>query len=304
MGRFLCCWRTKADGKEVTKEAEEAYSEELRETTQTRCPPSLTPRSPCLASMRSSPRPSHLRLSPAVVSFSNPFASEAENLYCAAAASFRTSPLSFRTSPSPTSTYLRIDDGTSPTSSGLIVQSPNPCSSILHLSGLLDPSLREKMQKGESENHTCSLCSLIRRHDRRSLLSSGSLESRNQRAVGRGNFSACTDEEEEVHCKCTEDIQSTTPSPTSPPTVTVTVKAKPVLAPYFPPSPPVQEIGEGSSHLKADDLQTSVSEVSDPVEYQYLNVKRTLDALLQKRRSPSTMVRASHASLSFTERLI
>merc|ERR1719427_1826040 len=159
-----------ADDNEVAEEAEEAFAEELRETTQTRCPPSLTPRSPCLASMRSSPRPSHLRLSPAVVSFSNPFASEAENLYCAAAASFRTSPLSFRTSPSPTSTYLRIDDGSSPATSRLMAHSPtpsNPCSSILHLSGLLDPSLTEKLSvKEEEENprtplphHTCSLCS-------------------------------------------------------------------------------------------------------------------------------------------------
>jgi len=315
MGRFICCWRTMADDNEVAEEAEEAYAEELREVTQTRCPASLTPRSPCLTSQRSSPRPSHLRLSPAVVSFSNPFASEAENLYCAAAASFRTSPLSFRTSPSPTSNYLRIDDGTSPTSSRLMAHSPNPsnpCSSILHLSGLLDPSLMEKMpaQEGAEENprtplphHTCSLCSLIRRHDRASPVSSGSLASRVQRDVGKGNFSAAapssTEEEEEGHCKCTEDNQSPLPSPTSPPSV----RSRPVLAPYFPPSPPVQEIGEGSSH-KADDLQASVGEVSDPVEYQYLTVKRTLDTLLQKRRSPSAMVRASHASLSVTERLI
>ena len=236
-------------------------------------------------------------------------------MYCAAAASFRTSPLSFRTSPSPTSNYLRIDDGTSPTSSRLMAHSPNPsnpCSSILHLSGLLDPSLTEKTpaQEGAEENprtplphHTCSLCSLIRRHDRASPVSSGSLASRVQRDVRRGNFSAAapssTDEEEEGHCKCTEDNQSPLPSPTSPPSV----RARPVLAPYFPPSPPVQEIGEGSSH-KADNLQASVGKVSDPVEYQYLTVKRTLDTLLQKRRSPSAMVRASHASLSVTERLI
>jgi len=315
MGRFICCWRTMADDNEVAEEAEEAYAEELREATQTqtRCPASLTPRSPCLTSMRSSPRPSHLRLSPAVVSFSNPFATEAENLYCAAAASFRTSPLSFRTSPSPTSNYLRIDDGTSPTSSRLMAHSPNPCSSILHLSGLLDPSLTEKTPAQEEvevgprtplPHHTCSLCSLIRRHDRASPVSSGSLASRVQRDVGRGNFSAAapssTDEEEEGHCKCTEeDNQSPPPSPTSPPSV----RARPVLAPYFPPSPPVQEIGEGSS-LKADNLQASVDKVSDPVEYQFLTVKRTLDTLLQKRRSPSAMVRASHASLSFPERLI
>jgi len=312
MGRFFCCWRTKADAKEVAEQEEEAYAEELRET---RCPASLTPRSPCLTSLRASPRPSHLRLSPAVVRFDNPFASEAENLYCAAAASFRTSPLSFRTSPSPTSTYLRIDDGSSPATSRLMAHSPtpsNPCSSILHLSGLLDPSLTEKLpvKEGEEENprtplphHTCSLCSLIRRHDRRSPPCSGSPAPRNQSAAGRGNFSVVPTsihEEEEGHCKCTEDDLSPPPSPTSPPTV----KPKPVLAPYFPPSPPVQEIGEGSSHPKADTLQTSVGEVSDPVEDQFQTVKRTLDTLLQKRRSPSAMVRASHATLSLPDRLI
>ena len=145
-------------------------SEAMCSTSSIRCPASLTPRSPCLTSQRSSPRPSHLRLSPAVVSFSNPFASEAENLYCAAAASFRTSPLSFRTSPSPTSNYLRIDDGTSPTSSRLMAHSPNPsnpCSSILHLSGLLDPSLTEKMPAPEGNprtplpHHTCSLHTIL-----------------------------------------------------------------------------------------------------------------------------------------------
>ena len=272
----------------------------------------LTPRSPCLASSRSSPRPSsHLRLSPAVVTFSNPYAEEAENLYCAAAAPFRTSPLSFRSN----SSYLQMEDGTSPTSSRLTVHSlnpSNPCSSVLRLSGLLDPSslTEEKMEsaEGEEENprtplphHTCSLCSLIRRHD---LRSTGSLASRSQRAVGGEPLREgppCIDEEEEGHCKCTEDELSPPPSPTSPPTV----KAKPVLAPYFPPSPPVQEIGEGGSHLKSGNLQvTSVCEVPDPVEDQYLAIKRTLDTLLQKRRSPSAMVRASHASCSLPERLI
>ena len=258
-----------------------------------RCRASLTPRSPCLTSLRSSPHPSYLRASPA-------------------AASYRASPLSFRTSPP--STYLHIENGTSPTSSRLVVQSPNPsnpCSSILHLSGLLDPSLSEKMPVQEDDttprtplpHHTCSLCSLIRHHDQRSLLSSGSLVSRNQFTLGRENlkFSAgplCFDEEE-GHCKCTEEDLSPPPSPTSPPTV----KAKPVLAPYFPPSP-VQEIGAGSSHSKDDNLQTGLSKISDPVQDQYLTIKRTLDTLLQKRRSPSAMVRASHASLSFPERLI
>ena len=118
-------------------------------------PASLTPRSPCLASLRSSPLPSsHLRYSPAVVTFSNPYAEEAENLYCAAAAPFRTSPLSFRSN----SSYLEMEDRTSPTSSRLTVHSPNPsnpCSSVLRLSGLLDPSLtEEKMEstEGEGEN--------------------------------------------------------------------------------------------------------------------------------------------------------
>jgi len=291
MGRFICCWSSKANNVEVAEEAEEAYAEQLREV---RCRASLTPRSPCLTSLRSSPHPSYLRASPA-------------------AASYRASPSSFRTSPP--STYLHIENGTSPTSSRLVVQSPNPsnpCSSILHLSGLLDPSLSEEMPVPEIDttprtplpHHTCSLCSLIRHHDQRSLLSSGSLVSRNQFTLGRENltFSAgplCFDEEEEGHCKCTEDDLSPPPSPTSPPTV----KAKPVLAPYFPPSP-VQEIGAGSSHSKDDNLQTGLSEISDPVQDQYLTIKRTLDTLLQKRRSPSAMIRASHASLSFPERLI
>jgi len=330
MGRFFCCWRTKVDDTEVAEEAEEAYAEELREI---RCPTSLTPRSPCLTSLRSSPHPSCLRASPA-------------------AASYRTSPLSFRTSP--TSTYLHIDNGTSPTSSRLMAQSPNPsnpCSSILHLSGLLDPSLTEEKAPGQEEeenprtplpHHTCSLCSLIRRHDQRSLalLSSGSPASKNQSTVGKGNFAAglpCTDEEEEEgHCKCTEDDPSPHASPSSPLTVKAKpalapyfpqctednlppcppsspnsptiVEAKPVLAPYFPPSP-VQEIEEGSSHLNADNQQSTaslaiVSETSDPVEDQFLTIKRTLDTLMLKRRSPSAMVRASHASLAFPERLI
>ena len=293
-----------------------------------RCPASLTPRSPCLTSLRSSPHPFCLRASPA-------------------AASNRTSPLSFRTSPM--SSYLHIDNGTSPTSSRLMPQSPNPsnpCSSILHLSGLVDPSLTEEKVPGQEEgnprtplpHHTCSLCSLIRRHDQTSLLSSGSPASRNQSTVGRGNISAgppCIDEEEEGHCKCTEDDSPSLPtSPTSP----LTVKAKPVLAPYFPqcteddlpppppPSPnspttveakpvlapyfpasPVQEREKGPSHLKADNLQTSFTisgEPSDPLEDQFLTIKRTLDTLMLKRRSPSAMVRASHASLAFPERLI
>jgi len=284
MGPFICCWRSNADNAEVAEEAEEACAEQLREF---RYPASLTPRSPCLTSLRSSPHPSYLRASPT-------------------APSYKTTPLSFRTSPP--STYLHIENRTSPTSLRLMVQSPNPsnpCSSVLHLSGLLDPSLTEKTPAPEDEanprtplpHHTCSLCSLIRHHDQRSLLSSGSLVSRNQLTVGR-EFSAgpsCTDVEEEGNCKCTEDDLS----PTSP----LTVKAKPVLAPFFPPSP-VQEIGEGSSHLKAEKLQTGFSEISDPVEDQYLTIKQTLDILLQKRRSPSTMVRASHASLYFPERLI
>merc|ERR550517_1768821 len=160
---------------------------------------------------KTSPHPSYLRASPAT-------------------ASYRASPSSFRTSPP--STYLHIENGTSPTSSRLVVQSPNPsnpCSSILHLSGLLDPSLSEEMPVPDDDttprtplpHHTCSLCSLIRHHDQRSLLSSGSLVSRNQFTLGRENltFSAgplCFDEEEEGHCKCTEDDLSPPPSPTPP----------------------------------------------------------------------------------------
>ena len=113
-----------------------------------------------------------------------------------------------------------------------------------------------------------------------------------------------------------EDDVTPPPSPSSP----LTVKAKPGIAPYFPPSP-FEEVKEGSSlgshaapcqvylhplstfHFNFQQTSTVV-DTSDPVENQYLTIKRTLDTLLQKRRSPSAMVRASHAALSFPERLV
>ena len=71
-----------------------------------RCLASLTPRSPCLTSLRASPHPTERRTSPT-------------------GASDKTSPMSFRTSPVPS--YLHIVNGTSPTSSRLTVQqAPNP----------------------------------------------------------------------------------------------------------------------------------------------------------------------------------
>ena len=243
--------------------------------------------------------------------------------------------MSFRTSPVPS--YLHIDNGTSPTSSRLTIQqSPNPslpCSSVLHLSGLLDRhnvGSRKSAERSSNPHHTCSLCSLIRRHDQRSLPSSGSQASRLKGTVEKENFSSgaslCLIEEEGL-CNCkiqsvgSEDDVTPPPSPSSP----LTVKAKPGIAPYFPPSP-LEEAKEESSpglhaapcqvnmhpsnslssHFKtSNDQQTStVVDTSDPVENQYLTIKRTLDTLLQKRRSPSAMVRASHAALSFPERLI
>ena len=265
--------------------------------------------------------------------------------------------MSFRTSPVPS--YLHIDNGTSPTSSKLTIQqSPRPslpCSSILHLSGLLDPSSQAEADNmsvpEEAPNapqtplphHTCSLCSLIRRHDQRSLPSSGSQAFRLKGTVEKENFSSgaslCLIEEEGL-CKCnipsigSEDDVSTSPTPKGKPgiapyfpsspfedvTPPPSTKGKPGIAPYFPSSP-FEEVKESSSpgshaapcqvylhplstfHFNFQQTSTVV-DTSDPVENQYLTIKRTLDTLLQKRRSPSAMVRASHAALSFPERLI
>ena len=93
-------------------------------------------------------------------------------------------------------------------------------------------------------------------------------------------------------------------SPTSP----LTVKAKPTLAPYFPPSPveddaPQQADQGQSSNQDGVTPLAENDEVFDPVETQYLTVKNTLDTLLQKRRSPNAMVHASHAAQG-AERLI
>ena len=95
-------------------------------------------------------------------------------------------------------------------------------------------------------------------------------------------------------------------SPTSP----LTVKAKPSLAPYFPPSPaeddaPQQTLPDQGQTSNQDGITPLAEndEVFDPVETQYLTVKNTLDTLLQKRRSPTAMVRASHAAQG-AERLI
>ena len=276
--------------------------------------------------------------------------------------------MSFRTSPVPS--YLHIDNGTSPTSSRLTIQqSPNPslpCSSVLHLSGLLDRhnvGSRKNAERSSNPHHTCSLCSLIRRHDQRSLPSSGSQASSRKGTAEKENFSSgaslCLIEEEGL-CKCnipsigSEDDVSTSPTPKGKPgiapyfpsspfedvtplpspkgkpyfppspfedvTPPPSTKGKPGIAPFFPPSP-FEEVKEGSSpgshaapcqvylhplstfHFNFQQTSTVV-DTSDPVENQYLTIKRTLDTLLQKRRSPSAMVRASHAALSFPERLI
>ena len=232
--------------------------------------------------------------------------------------------MSFRTSPVPS--YLHIDNGTSPTSSRLTIQqSPNPslpCSSVLHLSGLLDRhnvGSRKSAERSSNPHHTCSLCSLIRRHDQRSLPSSGSQASSRKGTAEKENFSSgaslCLIEEEGL-CKCKIPSIGSEDDVTTPPSL----KGKPGIAPYFPSSP-FEEVKESSSpgshaapcqvylhplstfHFNFQQTSTVV-DTSDPVENQYLTIKRTLDTLLQKRRSPSAMVRASHAALSFQERLI
>merc|ERR1719447_2032411 len=251
--------------------------------------------------------------------------------------SIRTSPLSTNTSPRPSQTSKTME--TSPAPSGLTLRTnpPSPpCSSMLRLSGFLDspspPSLKGLTTMVPRTNpsikpralppaHTCSLCSLIRRHDQKPPPPSTSIAETKVNEI----LSSLEQEEEEEGediCKCTDFLDKIPPppsssperlrlsmslaSPTSPPTV----KAKPTLAPYFPPSPaeddaPQQTLADQGQSSNQDGITPLAEndEVFDPVETQYLTVKNTLDTLLQKRRSPTAMVRASHAAQS-EERLI
>ena len=258
--------------------------------------------------------------------------------------SVRTSPLSTNTSlvPSQISKTMEI----SPAPSRLTLRtnpSSPPCSSMLRLSGFLDspspPRLKELTTIAPRTNpsikpralppaHTCSLCSngwsslcsLIRRHDQKPPPPSTSVAETKVNEI----LSSLEQEEEEEEdiCKCTDFLDNNPPPPSSSPerlrlsmslaspTSPLTVKAKPTLAPYFPPSPaeddaPQQTLADQGQTLNQDGVTPLVEndEVFDPVETQYLTVKNTLDTLLQKRRSPTPMVRASHAAQS-AERLI
>jgi len=323
MGRaanMFCCWISKA---EVTVD-EDAQAEELRETRHL-ATATLVPRSPCSSLLVASPHPysSRAEASPHPRS---PFVP-----------SVRTSPLSTNTSlvPSQISKTMEI----SPAPSRLTLRtnpSSPPCSSMLRLSGFLDspspPRLKELTTIAPRTNpsikpralppaHTCSLCSLIRRHDQKPPPPSTSVAETKVNEI----LSSLEQEEEEEGediCKCTDFLDNIPPPPSSSPerlrlsmslaspTSPLTVKAKPTLAPYFPPSPaeddaPQQTLADQGQTLNQDGVTPLVEndEVFDPVETQYLTVKNTLDTLLQKRRSPTPMVRASHAAQS-AERLI
>jgi len=322
MGRatsMLCCWKSKA---EVTVD-DEARAEELRETRHPAAA-SLVPRSPCSSLLVASPHPysSRAEASPHPHSGS-PFVP-----------SIRTSPLSTNTSP-----HISKTMETSPAPSRLTLRTnpPSPpCSSMLRLSGFLDspspPHLKELTTMVPRTNpsikpralppaHTCSLCSLIRRHDQKPLPPSTSVAETKVNEI----LSSLEQEEEEEGediCKCTDFLDNIPPPPSSSPerlrlsmslaspTSPLTVKAKPTLAPYFPPSPveddaPQQTLADQGQTSNQDDVTPPAEndEVFDPVETQYLTVKNTLDTLLQKRRSPTAMERASHAAQG-AERLI
>ena len=251
--------------------------------------------------------------------------------------SIRTSPLSTNTSPKPSQISKTLETSPAPSRLTLRTNPPSPpCSSMLRLSGFLDspspPCLKELTTIAPRTNpsikpralppaHTCSLCSLIRRHDQKPPPPSTSVAETKVNEI----LSSLEQEEEEEGediCKCTDFLDNIPPPPSSSPerlrlsmslaspTSPLTVKAKPTLAPYFPPSPAEDD---APHQTLADQGQTSTQdcvtppaendEVFDPVETQYLTVKNTLDTLLQKRRSPTAMVGASHAAQS-AERLI
>jgi len=318
MGRatnMFCCWKSKA---EVT--VDEPQAEELRETRHL-ATASLVPRSPCSSLLVASPHPysSRAEASPNPHSGS-PFVP-----------SIRTSPLSTNT-PMPSQIGKTMETSPAPSRLTLRTNPPSPpCSSMLRLSGFLDspspPSLQKLTTMAPRTNpsvkpralppaHTCSLCSLIRRHDQKLPSPSTSVAETNE------ILSSLEQEEEEEGeediCKCTDFLDNIPPPPSSSPerlrlsmslaspTSPLTVKAKPTLAPYFPPSPaeddaPQETLADEGQTVNQDGVTPLAEndEVFDPVEAQYLTVKNTLDTLLQKRQSPA----ASHTAQG-AERLI
>jgi len=321
--KMFCCWKSKA---EVTVD-DEAQAEELRETRYPAAA-SLVPRSPCPSLLLASPHPysSRAEASPHP-HYGSPFVP-----------SIRTSPLSTNTTPMPSQISKTMETSPAPSRLTLRTNPPSPpCSSMLRLSGFLDsPSpapLKELTTMVPRTNpslkpralppaHTCSLCSLIRRHDQKPPPPPSTSVAETK--VNEILLSLEQEEKEEGEdiCKCTDFLDNIPPPPSSSPerlrlsmslaspTSPLTVKAKPTLAPYFPPSPAEDDAPQ---QTLADEGQTSNQdcvtphaendEIFDPVETQYLTVKNTLDTLLQKRRSPTAMVRASHATQG-AERLI
>ena len=248
--------------------------------------------------------------------------------------SIRTSPLSTNTSPKPSQISKTLETSPAPSRLTLRTNPPSPpCSSMLRLSGFLDspspPCLKELTTIAPRTNpsvkpqalppaHTCSLCSLIRRHDQKPPPPSTSVAETKVNEI----LSSLEEEDGEDICKCTDFLDNIPPPPSSSPerlrlsmslaspTSPLTVKAKPTLARYFPPSPaeddaPQQTLPDQGQSSNQDGITPLAEndEVFDPVETQYLTVKNTLDTLLQKRRSPTAMVRASHAAQG-AERLI
>jgi len=323
MGRatnMFCCWKSKA---EVT--VDEPQAEELRETRHL-ATASLVPRSPCSSLLVASPHPysSRAEASPNPHSGS-PFVP-----------SIRTSPLSTNT-PMPSQIGKTMETSPAPSRLTLRTNPPSPpCSSMLRLSGFLDspspPPLKELTTRVPRTNpslkpralppaHTCSLCSLIRRHDQKPPPPPSTSVAETKVNEILSSLEQEEEEEEDI-CKCTDFLDKIPPPPSSSPerlrlsmslaspTSPLTVKAKPTLAPYFPPSPaeddaPQQTLPD-QGQTSNQDCVTPLAEndeVFDQVETQYLTVKNTLDTLLQTRRSPTAMVRASHAAQG-GERLI
>jgi len=328
MGRaanMFCCWKSKA---EVTVD-DEAQAEELRETRHP-ATASLVPRSPCSSLLVASPHPYSLRAEASPHPHSgSPFVP-----------SIRTSPLSTTTSPMPSQISKTMETSPAPSRLTLRTNPPSPpCSSMLRLSGFLDspspPSLQKLTTMAPRTNpsvkpralppaHTCSLCSLIRRHDQKPPPPSTSVAETKVNEILSSLEQEEEKEEGEDICKCTDFLDNISPPPSSSPerlrlsmslaspTSPLTVKAKPTLAPYFPPSPaeddaPQQTLPDQGQTSNQDGVTPLAEndEVFDPVETQYLTVKNTLDTLLQKRWSPTPMVRASRGTYRRTaERLI
>jgi len=321
MGRaanMFCCWKSKA---EVTV-SDEAQAEELREIRHI-ATASLVPRSPCSSLLVASPHPysSRAEASPHPHSGS-PFVPF-----------IRTSPLSTNISLMPSQISKTMETSPAPSRLTLRTNPPSPpCSSMLRLSGFLDspspPSLKELTTLAPRTNpsikprglppaHTCSLCSLIRRHDQKPPPPSISVAETKVNEILSILVKGEEEDGEDI-CKCTDFLDNIPPPPPSSPerlrlsmslaspTSPLTEKAKPTLAPYFPPSPaeddaPQETLADEGQTVNQDGVTPLAEndEVFDPVEAQYLTVKNTLDTLLQKRQSPA----ASHTAQG-AERLI